>query len=207
MTDETDGNETDQNETDGKGLSPQGKHGPWTIESSRDVYSDPWIVVRRDEVTRPDGAPGSYATVQLKSGVCVIAIDGQQNLQLTREFHYAVGRDTIEGVSGGIEDGESAIEAAHRELAEEIGFTARRWTHLGKIDPFTAAIYSTVDLYLAQELSPCETAPEGTELISCVSLPLDQAVQAVRDSDITHAPTCVAILRIALDSSALLNQN
>lgn len=185
--------------------SDEGKqHGPWVINASKKVYADPWITVQRDEVTRPDGAPGSYATVQLKSGVCVLAIDDERNLKLTREFHYAVGRDTIEGVSGGIEDGETAIEAAKRELAEEIGFVADTWTHLGTIDPFTAAIYSTVDLYLAQGLTPCETDLEGTELITCVTMPLDSAVEAVRRSEITHAPTCVAILRVALDGRQLL---
>ncbi len=175
------------------------KRGPWTIKSSKEMYRDPWIRVQRDEVIRPDGADGTYATVDLKSGVCVIAMDDNRNVHLTEEFHYAVDRDTIEGVSGGIEDGESREIAAERELAEELGLRANKWTHLGTVDPFTAAIFSTVDLYLAEDLSECEAAPEGTELIRRRTLTLDHAVQMVRDSQISHAPTCVALLRIALD--------
>ena len=72
-------------------------------------------------MVRPDGNPGTYSTVRIKPGVCVIAIDNDDILYLTKEFHYAVGRDTIEGVSGGIEDTETAQLAAKRELAEEIG--------------------------------------------------------------------------------------
>ncbi|MCA9132787.1 MAG: NUDIX hydrolase [Planctomycetales bacterium] len=175
------------------------KHGPWTIEHSREIYRDPWLSLRLDSVTRPDGQPGTYSTVQLKSGVCVIAIDDQRRVHLTQEFHYAVGRLTLEGVSGGIEPEESAEQAARRELSEELGLSARRWTHLGQIDPFTAAIHSTVDMYLAEELSWGRSAPDGTEEIELVSAPLEEALDWVREGKISHAPTCVALLRIALD--------
>ncbi len=176
-------------------------HGPWQILKRRTAYEDPWLCVVRDEVIRPDGQPGTYATVRLKSGVCVVALDPLGNVHLTREFHYAVGRYTIEGVSGGIEPGEAPLRAAQRELAEELGLEAARWTHLGRIDPFTAAIHSTVDLFLARELSDCQEAPEGTELIEHVAMPLEEAVQAVRTGRITHGPTCVLLLRLALDGS------
>ena len=172
------------------------KHGPWTIHQSREMYADPWIQVNRDEVTRPDGAPGSYATVRVKRGVCVIALDEVGQVHLTKEFHYAVGRVTIEGVSGGIEDDEAPQLAAARELAEELGWRAAKWSHLGQVDPFTSSICSTVDLFLAQQLEHCGTDPEGTELIEPINLPLDEAVAMV-GSDITHAPSCVALLLIA----------
>lgn len=175
------------------------KHGPWTILESNEKYSDPWIKVTRDEVIRPDGNPGTYATVQLKSGVCVVAIDAQRIVHLTREFHYAVGRTTIEGVSGGIEGDEVPQLAAERELAEEIGLIAGKWTHLGTVDPFTAAIHSTVDLYLAEELQECPTAPEGTEEIEHVTFSLNETLEMVRDGRITHSPTVATLLRIALD--------
>jgi len=173
-------------------------HGPWKIVKSEQMYSDPWIQLFRDQVQRPDGKPGTYATVHLKAGVCVIAMDDRDNLHLTKEFHYAVGRVTIEGVSGGIESDESPELAATRELAEELGITAGRWSKLGTVDPFTAAILSPVEIYLAEELSFDENNPEGTELIEHVVMPLSEAVQAVISGIITHGPTCVAILRIAL---------
>lgn len=174
-------------------------HGPWTINSSQHIYGDAWINIQVDQVTRPDGLPGTYSTVQLKPGVCVIAVDEQRQVHLTREFHYAVGRFTLEGVSGGIEAGESAELAAERELAEELGLVAGKWTRLGQVDPFTSAIASTVDLYLAQDLNQCDTAPEGTEQIEHVVMSLEQALELVRRSEISHAPTCVALLRIAID--------
>jgi ADP-ribose pyrophosphatase len=178
------------------------EHGPWKIRLSERMYSDPWIELFRDQVVRPDGLPGTYATVHLKHGVCVLALDDDQNVHLTKEFHYAVGRWTIEGVSGGIEDAESPLTAATRELAEELGIEASRWTPLGSVDPFTSAVVSPVQLYLAQDLKFIETSPEGTEQIEHVVMTLDEAVQAVREGVITHAPTCVALLRLALDNLA-----
>lgn len=178
------------------------KHGPWIIHQTREVYADPWIEVTRDEVTRPDGEPGSYATIRIKRGVCVIAMDEARNVHLTKEFHYAVGRTTIEGVSGGIEDDESSLIAAERELAEELGWRAARWTHLGQVDPFTSSVCSTVDLYLAEDLAQCAAAPEGTEQIEPVSMPLPDAI-ALIGHVITHGPSCVALLMVALQQTQL----
>ncbi len=172
-------------------------HGPWTIVKKHRIYQDPWVVLERDDVIRPDGLAGSYSTVQIKQGVTVIALDKENVVHLTSEFHYAVGRTTLEGVSGGIEDGESPQTSAQRELLEELGIVAQQWTSLGTVDPFTSSIRSPVQLYLAEQLSFEATQLEGTELIERVAMPLVEAVAAVMDCRITHAPSCVAILKVA----------
>lgn len=172
------------------------RHGPWTIVKNHKIYQDPWVALERDDVIRPDGLPGSYSTVQIKPGVTVVALDNENIVHLTSEFHYAVGRVTLEGVSGGIESGESALVSAQRELLEELGIVAQKWTWLGTVDPFTSAVRSPVQLYLAEELSFEATQLEGTELIERVSIPLGDAIAAVIESRITHAPTCVALLKV-----------
>lgn len=174
------------------------QHGPWKIVDSREVYRDPWMRLRRDEVVRPDGEPGSYSVVHLKPGVSVLAIDDADNAYLTEEFHYGVGRVTIETVSGGIDEGETAIVAAQRELREELGITADRWTDLGTVDPFTANVVSPTQLFLARSLAVGRPNLEGTELIRCVKLPFPQVAQMVMAGEITHAPSCVLILKVAL---------
>jgi ADP-ribose pyrophosphatase len=172
------------------------RHGPWTITHSHPIYQDPWIRVVRDDVIRPDGLPGTYSTVQLKAGVTAIALDDAEHVLLTREFHYAVGRVTLEGASGGIESDESAEQAAARELLEELGIRAGRWTDLGTVDPFTAAILSPTRMFLARDLDFQPPQLEGTEQIECVRMPLSEAIQLVLDSQITHGATCVALLKI-----------
>jgi ADP-ribose pyrophosphatase len=83
-------------------------------------------------------------------------------------------------------------------LAEELGIEAESWDHLGCVDPFTAVVASPTELFLARGLSFGETRPEGTERIRCRALPLHEAVEMALDSRITHAPTCVLLLKTQL---------
>ncbi len=174
------------------------KHGPWQIVSSQQIHADPWMTLQVDQVIRPDGKQGTYTTASVKPGVCVVALDHQLNVYLTREFHYVVGKVTLEAVSGGVEANEEPIAAAQRELREELGIIATAWTHLGTVDPFTASVLSPTQLFLAEQLVHVEHAPEGTELIEKVIMPLQQATAAVMHSEITHAASCVAILKASL---------
>ena len=172
-------------------------HGPWQILQSHNEYQDPWIRVRRDDVIRPDGDPGSYTVVYLKPGVSVLAVDDDLNAYLTEEFHYGVGRVTLEVVSGGIEEGEGTLLTAQRELLEELGITAADWEHVGSCDPFTAAIVSPTQLYVARGLTLGEDQQEGTEQIRLVKMPLADAVERVMEGEITHGPSGVLILKAA----------
>lgn len=170
-------------------------HGPWKIKSTESVYRDQFIAVRLDQVVRPDQRDGQHVVVEIKPGVCVLAIDDQRRVHLTKEFHYAVGRDSLEAVSGGIEPGEDPDITAVRELQEEIGLVANEWNHIGTVDPFTTIMKSPTRIYVARDLTEVSTSPEGTELIEKVVMPMDDAVQAVVAGEITHAPTCVALLQ------------
>ena len=161
------------------------------------MYRDPWVTLTRDEVVRPDGKPGSYVFVNLKPGVSVLALDADDNVYLTSEFHYGVGEVTLETVSGGVEPGEAPLVCAQRELQEEIGIEAEHWTHLGRTDPFTANVVSPTALYLARELTFVDASPEGTELIERVKCSFDEAIELVMNAKITHSPSCLAILKAA----------
>jgi ADP-ribose pyrophosphatase len=173
-------------------------HGPWQIVRRNDIYEDAWMQVWMDNVLRPDGQPGTYSTVRIKPGVCVIPVAADGTCYLTKEFHYAVGRDTLEGISGGIETGETAEDAAARELQEEVGILADRFRCLGVVDPLTAALSSPTAIFLATDLRFTDTKLETTEIIERVAFPFEQIVEMVLRSEITHGPTCVAILKAKL---------
>lgn len=170
-------------------------HGPWRIVSSRVIYEDPWLRLDKDDVLRPDGTPGTYSVVHIKCGVSVLALDAEDNVYLTEEFHYAVGRLTLETVSGGIDPGEGPLQTAKRELKEELGLEASEWIDMGMVDPLTGSLETPTGLYLARGLTIGEASPEGTEEIRCVRMPLAEAVQAVMDGRITHCPSCVLIFK------------
>lgn len=171
------------------------KKGPWTVETSKRVFKNPWIEVREDKVIRPDGRPGSFATVAMKPGVSVLALDEEGSVYLTSEFRYAVERESVEVVSGAIEGDESPPAAAKRELREELGIEAAEWTDLGLVDPFTSVVLSPAHLFLARGLTFAETAPEGTEIIRAHRVRLSEAVRMVMGGEITHGPSCVLILK------------
>ena len=170
-------------------------HGPWRIVRQHSIYQDPWIAVRVDDVIRPDGNAGIHSVITIKPGVNVLALDHDGNVYLTEEFHYGVGRVTIEAVSGGIEPDEDALTTACRELREELGIESDEWQDLGMVDPFTANVVSPTRLFLATSLRFLESAPEGTELIRHFKAPLRDAVNMVLAGAITHGPTCVVLLK------------
>ena len=183
-----------------------GKFGPWTIVQSKEVYRDAWMTVRQDNVVRPDGLPGTYSTVYIKPGVCVIPVDENGTCYLTKEFHYAVGRETVEGISGGIEEGETPEFAATRELEEEVGIIAGRLVPLGTVDPLTAAVLSPTKLFLASDLRFTQTKMESTECIERVEMPFHEVVRMAIESEITHGPSCVAILKANVLFQQLLSK-
>lgn len=100
-------------------------------------------------------------------------------------------------MSGGIEPDEEPLLTANRELQEELGIEADGWTDLGIVDPFTANVVSPTRLYLARKLTFGDHAPEGTEQIRCLKMPLTEAVHRIMTGEITHGPSCVLILKAA----------
>jgi ADP-ribose diphosphatase len=174
------------------------EHGPWKVRSTREVYHDPWITLTVDDVVRPDGSTGTFSVVRVKHGVAVLALHDDGNAHLTAEFRYALGRESLEVVSGGSDPGEAPLDAARRELKEELGIEASEWTDLGTVDPITSMVHAPVRLFLARGLSFGPPHREGTEKIRAVKMPLAEAVQAVLDGRITHAPSCLLILRASL---------
>lgn len=171
------------------------RNGPWTVFGSESMFCDEFIELIRDRVLRPDGQPGTYATVTLKPGVAVLVLDRDDTAILTRQFRYALGRESVEVASGGIDDGETPLEAARREVKEELGIEAEEWTALGQIDPEPSMVRCPVSLFLARGLTRSEPERELTETIRTLEVPFDDALRMLDDGQITHAPTCVLLLK------------
>ena len=173
------------------------QHGPYTVLASEPRYRNRWIALREDRVIRPGGGDGLFGVVEMTSGSSVLAIDADDTVFLVREYKYAIGRDSLEVVSGAMDDGETPLAAAQRELREETGLLAAEWHAMGAVDPFTTAIRCVNHLFLARGLTHTAASPEDGEELAVVALPFDQALQMVLSGEISHAGSCVLILRAA----------
>lgn len=172
------------------------QRSPFVLKDRKIVYENPWIRVEEDAVCRPDGKDGIFGVVRMVAGVSVLPVFADGSVLLAREYKYAVARDTVEVISGAIDAGEAPLEAAQRELQEEAGCRSSRWLSLGVVDPFTTVIDSPNHLFLA--LDVCDghaSMPDPGELITTQRVPFAQALKMVLNADITHAGSCVLILK------------
>lgn len=172
-------------------------NGPWEIKDTQEKYKNPWIRVREDQVIRPDGKDGIFGVVEMVAGISVLPFDNSGFVYLTKEFHYALEQDSVEVVSGAIDKDETSIEAAKRELKEELGVEADEWIDLGLVNPFTTVVKSSATMFLAKNLRFTDSNPEGTERIDILKVKFNDALRMVMESEITHGPSCVLILKVA----------
>ena len=171
------------------------KLGEWTVKSSERIYADEFAEVWVDEVLKPDGEPGRRATMRMKPGVAVLAIDGEGFAHLVRTFRYGVGKECVEVVQGASEEGEEPEAAARRELKEELGVEAGELTDLGLVDAITSQVYSPARIFLARNLSFGEPDTDSTETLKPFKVKFEEAVRMVMDGEITQGVSCTLILK------------
>ncbi|HEY0458661.1 MAG TPA: NUDIX hydrolase [Pyrinomonadaceae bacterium] len=170
------------------------KNGDWTIKGTRKIFENDFFKVLEDEVIQPDGKESTYATIRLLPGAAVLPVDDDGFVYLTKQFRYALERYDVEVVSGAIED-EEPLEAAKREIKEELGIDAEDWTDLGKIESDTSITNSCAHLFLARRLCFGEPAREGTEQIETLKMKFSEALEKVLRGEITHGQTLALILK------------
>jgi ADP-ribose pyrophosphatase len=168
---------------------------PWKTLSNQTVYENPWIKVEHREVKTPKGTDGIYGIVHFKNrAVGIVALDEEMNTWLVGQYRYALEAYSWEIPEGGAPIGESMLEGAKRELKEEVGITATKWT---KILDFATSNSVTDELgasFIAQDLSFGETEHEDTEDITVRKIPFHEVVQMIFRGEITDALTIMSIL-------------
>lgn len=166
--------------------------------ASREIHQGRLVRLREDTVILPQGTEATYEYVEIKHGASTLAIEDTGEVWLVREFKYAIDRPSLEVVSGGIEPGEEPLDAARRELREEAGLIASEWIPMGFVDPFTTMLRCPNHLFIARGLTQVERELEEAELaMQIVRVPLAEAVRLVMAGEITHATSCVLILKAA----------
>lgn len=170
----------------------------WPVRATTVVYENPWIRVREDAVTRPDGTDGIYGVVELqRPAVFVVALTEADEVVLVTVDRHTVGT-SVEVPAGGT-DGEDPLVAARRELAEETGLVARDWREIGTMNALNGVCRAPEVVYLATGLARVPGAPasaaraeEGIRDVRRV--PVREVIGLVRDGAITDGETIAALM-------------
>ncbi len=172
-----------------------------------DIYDGSVLKVVRDSVRLPDGSV-SHREICLHVGaVCVIPILSDGKVIMERQFRYAHNRVFYEIPAGKLNyAGEDPLEAAKRELREETGAVAKKYTFLGELDTSPALISERIYMYMAEDITFTDRCLDEDEFLEVESSPLTTLYSMVMSGEIKDAKTQIAILKAAAHRPEYLNE-
>jgi 8-oxo-dGDP phosphatase len=175
----------------------------YEVVASEELYRGRIISLRKDTVAMPGGGTSDREVVTHPGAVGVVAIDDQDRVVMLRQYRHPVGEHMWEVPAGLLDvDGEAPVDAARRELAEEVQLAAERWSLLTTHHPSPGFCDEKVLLYLAEGLSPADL-PEGFTVeheeldMTIERVPLDRAVQWVFDGTVRNSLAAIGLLAAA----------
>jgi len=178
---------------------PIEKIGGWKTKTSTIVYENPWLKIAHEEVVTPKGTDGIYGVVHFKNtAIGVVPIDDEGNTWLVKQSRYTLNQYTWEIPEGGCPHGEEPLNAAKRELEEEVGLKAAGITELMRMHLSNSVSDELAIIFIAKGLSVGQQALESTEDIEYKKLPLQDAIKMVLSGEITDSISVAALLRLAL---------
>ena len=148
-----------------------------------------------EHVSLPNGVEIDLAIIRHPGAAAIVALDDAGNIAMLHQYRHAIGGYIWEIPAGCRNAGESPLQCAHRELAEEAGLAARRWDHLAAIVTIPSFCDERIDLYLARELTPASAMPDADEVIRVQKMSFDDAMRMVRSGEIVDAKTIAALYR------------
>ena len=172
---------------------------PWKKISSEVKYENPWISLTEYKVITPAGTDGIYGKVHFKNvAIGVIAIDSDDNTYLVGQYRFPLDLYSWEIPEGGCPEGTDWLATAKRELKEETGFEAGKWTEILQMHVSNSVSDEFAVVYVAEDLVAGEAAPEETEDLKIIKMPFKQALDWVMQGKITDSISVAAILKWAL---------
>jgi len=179
---------------------------PWTTLSSEVKYDNPWIKVTEYQVLNPSGGAGIYGVVGFKNlAIGILPLDKDLNTWLVGQYRYTLNEYSWEIPEGGGPEGSTALESAQRELLEETGITAQKWTKILDMNTSNSVTDEVGVAYIAQDLSFGEAAPEDTEDLRVRKLPFQEVFEMAMRGEIQDGLSLVTIFKtkLLLDSGQL----
>jgi 8-oxo-dGTP pyrophosphatase MutT (NUDIX family) len=170
----------------------------WKKLTSRTVFDNPWITVFEDRVINPGGGRNDYGHVHFKNrAVAILPLDENRNTWLVGQDRYTLSTFTWELPMGGAPLDESPLEAAKRELREETGLSAAKWTEVMQLHTSNSITDEVGLVFVAEELTEGESELDETENIELRKLALPEALQMIERGEITDAISVAALFSVA----------
>jgi len=167
--------------------------------SSKLAYKGKVFSVFSDTVEEPGGIRNTRDVIRHNGSVVILAIDeskdpGDPDVILERQYRHAAGQFLLELPAGRVEPGEAPLAAAKREMIEETGFRARRWTLLTKYFASPGFLGEWMQIYLARDIREGIAQPEADENIQILRVPLSEALRWIADKKIHDGKTLIGLL-------------
>ena len=171
---------------------------PWTTLSGEDKYENRWIKVTEYQVINPGGGRGIYGKIHFKNkGIGIIPVDNEGNTWLVGQYRYTLNEFHWEIPEGGAPLNEDPLEAAKRELKEETGLIAKKWTRLLRLNTSNSVTDEECLIYLAEDLQDGESELEDTEAdLKVRKVPLKEALDMVVRGEIADSMSMMGLLML-----------
>lgn len=166
--------------------------------AAQDIFHGQILHLRKDTVRLPNGDTAPREMIVHMGAVCVVPVTEDGQVYVERQFRYPLGQVITEIPAGKLDSNtEDILQAAKRELREETGLTADRWTELGLYYPAAAYSDEVITMYLAQGLHRGAQELDADEFLDVELLPMEQLVRDIMDGKVPDGKTQVAVLKAA----------
>ncbi len=168
---------------------------PWKILATREIYRNSWIRLREDRVITPSGTEGIYGVVEAHPAIGVVPLTDDLDTYLVGQYRYALNTYSWEIPEGGGHPGEDTLDTAKREMAEETGLQAGKWTYLNSLYTSNSFTNEVGHIYLAEDLSNGIASPDHTEDLVVKRVKFLEAYRMVLDYTIKDSLAVIGIFR------------
>ncbi|MBQ6877449.1 MAG: NUDIX hydrolase [Oscillospiraceae bacterium] len=159
------------------------------------IYDGCILKVEKDSVMLEGVGKSVREVVRHKGAAAILAVDEEGFAYFVEQFRYPVNRPVFEVPAGKIDEGETPFECAKRELFEECGLSAEKWTELGPMLSSPGFCDEVIHLFLAEKLSNDSPNPDEDEFLDIIKLPLCEVLSRIRKNLVPDAKTQVLVLR------------
>jgi ADP-ribose pyrophosphatase len=170
--------------------------------ASEDVFEGKLLHVKRDTVRLPDGKTATREYIAHPGAVMIIPRLPDGKLLMERQFRYPLARVFIEFPAGKIDPGEDPATTAARELLEETGYTAERWSHIGTLHPLITYSTERIEIYTADALTFIGAKLDAGEFIEIFSATLEEALAWIDRGELTDVKTMLGLLLLSRQAAA-----